>query len=205
MPTSEPYNKRAAIGRLRPLGVSLLIAALVTVLVGALYVRLGPVWPYRVFPLVPQGIVIHHSATDVSVSGQAVDAAFLDRVHSNRGWGRRYGQHSYHIGYHYVILPDGTVESGRPEWMPGAHADGYNDYLGICLVGDFSVQGTATHHPTRAQINALVELLATQMRRHHIPLSRVLRHCDVGRTKCPGAGVPWADIVARVKAASQTD
>lgn len=44
----------------------------------------------------------------------------------------------YHIGYHYIILPDGTLESGRPEKCKGAHAVGYNDYLGICLIGDFS-------------------------------------------------------------------
>jgi len=204
MPTSQPDNRRAAIGRLRPLGAGLLIAALATILVGALYVRLGPAWPYRVLPLVPRGIVIHHSATDTDI-GLGVDAAFLDRVHNNRGWGLRYGQRVYHIGYHYVILPDGTVESGRPEWMPGAHAAGYNHYLGICLIGDFSDRRAQTQHPTNAQLDALINLTVKQMRRHHIPLSRVLRHCDVGSTKCPGAGVPWADIVARVKAASQTD
>jgi len=149
MRTPPPDNKRAAIGRLRPLGASLLIAALATMTVGALYVRLGPAWPYRILPLVPRGIVIHHSATDTNI-GLGVDAAFLDRVHSDRGWGLRYGQNVYHIGYHYVILPDGTVQAGRPEWMPGAHTAGYNHYLGICLIGDFSDRGPQTQHHRQA-------------------------------------------------------
>ncbi len=199
MPTSQPDNTRAPIGRLRPLQASLLIAALATVVVGALYVRLGPAWPYRLLPLVPRGIVVHHSATDTGI-GLGVDAAFLDQVHNNRGWGLRYGQRVYHIGYHYVILPDGTVQAGRPEWMPGAHTVGYNHYLGICLIGDFSDHGGQTTHPTDAQLNALVNLTVRQMRRHNIPLSRLLRHCDLAATKCPGAGVPWEQILRRGKA-----
>jgi len=199
MPTSQPDNKRAAIGRLCPLGASLLIAALATVIVGALYVRLGPAWPYRILPLVPRGIVIHHSATDTDI-GLSVDAAFLDRVHETRGWGLRYGQRVYHIGYHYVILPDGTVHPGRPEWMPGAHTASYNHYLGICLIGDFSDRGAHTAHPTDAQLDALVNLVVKQMHRHNTPLSRLYRHCDLAATKCPGAGVPWEQILKRVKA-----
>jgi len=199
MPTPQADNKRMAIGRLRPLGASLLIAALATVLGGALYVRLGPAWPYRILPLVPRGIVVHHSATDTNI-GLGVDAAFLDRVHNNRGWGLRYGQHVYHIGYHYVILPDGTVQPGRPEWMPGAHTTGHNHYLGICLIGDFSDRGAQTAHPTDAQLDALVNLIVKQMRRHNIPLGRLYRHCDLGATECPGTGMPWEQVIRGVQA-----
>jgi N-acetyl-anhydromuramyl-L-alanine amidase AmpD len=40
------------------------------------------------------------------------------------------------IGYHYVILPDGTVEIGRPLWRAGSHCQGHNlDSVAICLVG----------------------------------------------------------------------
>jgi len=148
---------------------------------------------------VPQGIVIHHSATDTHIIS-GVDAAFLDRVHESRGWGLRYGQRVYHIGYHYVILPDGTVQPGRPEWMPGAHTVGYNHYLGICLIGDFSDRGGQTAHPTHAQLEALVNLIVKQIRRHNIPLSRLYRHCDLAATECPGAGVPWQQILRRVEA-----
>ncbi len=198
MRTSQHNSQRHTSGRLHPLEAGLLIAALATVAVGVLYIRLGPAWPYRILPLVPQGIVIHHSATDTDI-GRGVDAAFLDEVHKSRGWGLRYGQRVYHIGYHYVILPNGTVQPGRPEWMPGAHTAGYNHYLGICLIGDFSDRGAQTQHPTKAQLDALVNLTVKQMRRHNIPLRRLFRHCDLAATKCPGAGVPWEQILKRVQ------
>ena len=40
------------------------------------------------------------------------------------------------IGYHYVIQPDGHVDTGRDEEVPGAHAQGHNAHsIGVCLVG----------------------------------------------------------------------
>lgn len=40
------------------------------------------------------------------------------------------------VGYHYVILRDGAIESGRSPDVVGAHCKGHNeDSLGICLVG----------------------------------------------------------------------
>ena len=40
------------------------------------------------------------------------------------------------IGYHYVIRRDGTIETGRPLSISGAHARGHNaNSIGICLVG----------------------------------------------------------------------
>ena len=45
------------------------------------------------------------------------------------------------IGYHYVIYKDGSIHSGRPECVVGAHCYGFNkDSIGICLIGkhDFS-------------------------------------------------------------------
>lgn len=40
------------------------------------------------------------------------------------------------IGYHYVILLDGTVELGRALDIAGAHCKGQNhDSIGICYIG----------------------------------------------------------------------
>ncbi len=200
MPTAQPRKRSPSRRRLRPASVVLLLAALGTLLGGALSLRLGPVWYYRLLPLCPRGIVVHHSATPAQVRGQRVDAKFLDEVHATRGWGVRYGQKTYHIGYHYVILPDGTVEPGRPEWMPGAHTVGYNNYLGICLVGDFSDHDGRTAHPTQAQQDALAELIAAKMDQYHLAPARLYRHSDLDATECPGSGVSWDEIVAWVKA-----
>ena len=176
----------------------LVLAATATVLAGGLSVR--PAWYYRLLPLCPRGIVVHHSATPTYVEGRRVDAAFLDEVHASQGWGIRHGDRVYHIGYHYIILPDGTVEAGRPEWMPGAHTVGHNNCLGICLVGGFSQRVDGTAPPTQAQIDALVALICQQLKKHRLPLARLYRHGDLDATECPGAGVPWERIVAQVKA-----
>lgn len=46
------------------------------------------------------------------------------------------------IGYHYVIRRDGTVETGRPINLIGAHVAGHNTgSIGICLVGGVDMSG----------------------------------------------------------------
>jgi len=56
------------------------------------------------------------------------DAATIDRWHKERGWSG--------IGYHFVILPCGTIEQGRPLNKQGAHVYGQNrDSIGTCLIG----------------------------------------------------------------------
>lgn len=40
------------------------------------------------------------------------------------------------IGYHFVVLLDGTVEEGRPLHRQGAHVSGHNKTtIGICYIG----------------------------------------------------------------------
>lgn len=68
--------------------------------------------------------VIHCSD---SPQGRGDTAETIHGWHLERGWDG--------IGYHYVILEDGTVEAGRPEYWSGSHARGYNKSMGICLIG----------------------------------------------------------------------
>lgn len=40
------------------------------------------------------------------------------------------------VGYHYVILLDGTIQLGRPIDKKGAHVKGYNqNSIGVCYIG----------------------------------------------------------------------
>jgi len=56
------------------------------------------------------------------------DAATIDKWHKERGFNQ--------IGYHFVIKRDGTLESGRPLEVLGAHVRGHNrDSIGTCLIG----------------------------------------------------------------------
>jgi len=100
------------------------------------------------------------------------DAALIDQWHKERGWTG--------IGYHYVILRDGTVEKGRPDSERGAHVKGKNsNSIGICLIGKDGLY-------TMAQAAALRELLQVLRAQYSIPSSEIYGHRDFddGKT-CP--------------------
>lgn len=111
-------------------------------------------------------IVIHCAATP---NFEEFDACDIHHWHKERGWDG--------IGYHYVILIDGTVENGRPEYWKGAHVAGHNDNtIGICLIG--------TDRFTDAQIDSLENLVRDIQKRY--PDADVSGHYehDDGKT-CP--------------------
>ncbi len=119
-------------------------------------------------------IVIHHSASSL-----ATTVAEITTWHEARGFGG--------IGYHLVILGNGTVAQGRPMESIGAHARGHNlKSIGVCVVGNNT---EPDHAWTTRQINslrALVDLL-----RIFWPRAQVLGHRDLegAATECPGLNV----------------
>lgn len=152
-----------------------------------------------VFSLIrPAGIVIHHSVLVPDVENAEQE---LDRFHSKRGFGVYCFGRVYHVAYHYLIMPDGTVEAGRPEGCRGAHTRGYNSYLGIALVGDFSSEDNPQGKkgqmvPSEAQLRSLLEVTRRLRERYDIPLHRIVRHSDISRTQCPGDRFVFARFLA---------
>jgi len=155
----------------------------------------------------PTGIVIHHSAltaADFAKFPGPTDATVIDHLHESRGFSVLCDGHLYHIGYHYVILPDGTVQSGRPERCLGAHTLGYNNALGICLIGNFSTVANPEGRlgiirPTKAQIHSLVVLVNDLKTKYLIPCARIQRHQDLKiGTLCPGDRFPWSYVQAQI-------
>ena len=74
------------------------------------------------------------------------------------GWHRAKGWKS--CGYHYVVRRDGTVETGRPLEMIGAHCKDRNRHsIGICDEGGLDAEGRPADTRTEAQKKALRELL----------------------------------------------
>ena len=134
-----------------------------------------------------------------------VDSKLLDEIHKKRGYSRFYWGKFYHIGYHYIILPDGTLQSGRPERCQTAHARSYNSLIGICLVGEFDKSTNPTGangpaEPTKEQMDALVELVRSLKQRHHIPRSSVFPHSSLDPgTECPGREFPFDQFRARLE------
>ena len=117
-------------------------------------------------------VVIHHSA-----SGRSTTFAQIRRWHLERGFSD--------IGYHFVVLADGTMRQGRQLPTTGAHARGKNSTsIGICAVGDNTREDRRW---TRSQQAALRELVDAC--RLLWPGIEVCGHRDVmarGHTECPG-------------------
>lgn len=156
----------------------------------------------------PAGIIVHHSvlipAKNVADAEQA-----LDEFHYGRGFEISCFGKIYHIAYHYLIFPSGEIRAGRPERCEGAHARGYNAYLGIVLVGDFS--STDNPHgkkgpiqPTKAQMDSLIRLCRSLREKYNIPLQHIMPHSQVARTECPGDRVQFGRLLEALEETSRS-
>ena len=121
-------------------------------------------------------IIIHCSAVRPD---QTSSAAQIDT------WHRRDNHWKFGIGYHYVIRRDGEIESGRPEWMVGAHCLNHNAHsLGICYEGGLDIRGQPADTRTEAQKAAMRTLLEDLHARY--PHAVIVGHHDLDPQKaCP--------------------
>lgn len=118
-------------------------------------------------------IIIHCSATK---EGQPFTAKDIDLWHKQRGWDG--------IGYHYVILLDGTVQKGRPDDVIGAHTVGYNTgSIGICYIGGLDSSGNAKDTRTNGQRTALVRLVSEVKEKY--PDATIHGHNEFANKDCP--------------------
>jgi len=115
-------------------------------------------------------IIVHHTASprDTTV------AQIRDWHVNGNGWSD--------IGYHYIILGDGTLERGRSINKTGAHCKGHNKgSIGICVTGN-----TSQEPPTTAQVESLFGTLKMLLEDYNLERSDVYGHRDFGATECPG-------------------
>ena len=117
-----------------------------------------------------KGVIIHCSD---SKPHRGDTAETIHRWHKERGWDG--------IGYHKVILENGNIENGRPLYWPGAHAKGYNDYVGICLMG--------IDEFTDEQFYALNDLIQSLVLEYGIQASEIKGHYEVSSKTCPNFDV----------------
>lgn len=124
-------------------------------------------------------IIIHCSATQ---EGRDLDAAEINRWHLKRGWNG--------IGYHYVVLLDGTIEYGRSIYKQGAHVKGENEgSIGICYIGGVeSERGDdgdwiAKDTRTPEQKESLLLLIKTLKKMH--PTATIHGHNEFANKSCP--------------------
>lgn len=117
-----------------------------------------------------KGIIIHCSD---SPHGRGDNAKTIHSWHKERGFDG--------IGYHHVITEEGFVEQGRPEYWIGAHAKGYNDYIGICLIG--------IKEFTDLQYQALADLIEAKKLEYDISNVNIMGHYQVSNKTCPNFDV----------------
>lgn len=133
----------------------------------------------------PKGIVIHHSA---GKDGPGVDREEIRRIHvQDNGWDD--------IGYHFLIEEENgwdKIFTGRLVQYTGAHCPGANDYIGICVVGNFH-----STPPSQDKINKLFSLVKGLMLTYQIKPENIHPHRKFKRTECPGDAFPWESFWAR--------
>lgn len=130
-----------------------------------------------------KNLVVHCSASRPKLF---VDAAVIERWHRQRGLLK--------IGYHYVVLRDGTVQKGRLDTEVGAHVAGHNSgSLGICMVGGLNdTTGKPENNFTDKQFDSL-KVLLTKLKDSH-PEAVILGHRDFPDVAkdCPcWSVIPW--------------
>jgi|TARA_R110002050_G_scaffold128157_5_gene249388 N-acetylmuramoyl-L-alanine amidase len=120
-------------------------------------------------------IIIHCSAT--RECDDSINAEVIDRWHKDRGWRG--------IGYHYVVLMDGTIETGRMVDQCGAHTKGHNcESIGVCYIGGVESDGkTPKDTRTPEQIGSLLELLLVLRKMY--PGAKIHSHRDFAAKACP--------------------
>jgi N-acetylmuramoyl-L-alanine amidase len=113
---------------------------------------------------------------------------------------------AFEVSAHYVVDEDGTVYRMVPEDQRAWHA-GKSFWHGIRDINSTSI-GIEIVNPGHeygyrafpaAQIDAVMELAADIIARHHIKPCDVLGHSDIapGRKTDPGELFPWQDLAAR--------
>jgi hypothetical protein len=114
-------------------------------------------------------IAVHCSFSPQGRRGD--DASVIDRWHRER-WGSG-------IGYHYVVLEDGTIQKGRWVDYPGAHVKGYNNHsIGIVRIGGMGKDGKAVNDATEAQYKAIIKLTKLLTKMYDLDSTDVLGHAE---------------------------
>jgi len=106
-----------------------------------------------------------------SPQGRGDDVHTIDRWHLENGWAG--------IGYHYVVLEDGTILKGRWVDYPGGHVKDHNsDTIGICRMGGMNSEGYAVYDATPKQIEAIQKLtrLLISLKMYKLSTNDILGH-----------------------------
>ena len=122
-------------------------------------------------------IIVHCTATP---EGRNISVEDITRWHIDRGFTT--------IGYHYVVLLDGTIERGRPEEQAGAHCKGHNSRsIGVAYVGGCDKAMRPKDTRTTPQRASLIHLLKELKVKY--PKATIHGHNEFANKACPSFDV----------------
>lgn len=123
-------------------------------------------------------VIIHCTATP---EGRDVSVDTIRGWHIGQGW--------KDIGYHWVVLLDGTVAPGRPESQVGSHVAGHNTgTLGVVYVGGVDANGNPKDTRTPTQRDALLAHVKALIERYPT-IKKVTGHNQYAAKACPSFDV----------------
>ena len=144
-------------------------------------------------------VIIHHTGSRIK-SLEYLSALGLLRLYAldylgNKGLGHQiYGAPIWSghflngkqvfFPYHWVMFEDGRTKRLLDDKYIGWHAGNWKinkRSVGIALSGDFEL-----HSPTVGYIKRLIKLISKNY--PNIKKNRILLHCDIVKTACPGTG-----------------
>jgi hypothetical protein len=138
-----------------------------------------------------RGIVLH----TVGVKGDTSMAAIRKYHVEHNGW--------RDAGYHFGIRKSGRVEPGRALALLGAHTEGANDTIGVCVYGNGDTEAW-----TLAQWSSVIDLCVSHCRANGWSSEDVHGHREAPARlgakptakTCPGRLVDMNEVRARVAA-----
>lgn len=134
------------------------------------------------------GLIWHCTATP---EGRWTTVAEIRAWHKARGWSD--------IGYHYVVMLDGTICEGRPVEKIGAHVAGHNMgtigcvYVGGIAKDTFKAKDTRTPKQKAAMLELTKALVGL-----YPSIKRISGHNEWAAKACPSFKVP-ADALGNIE------
>lgn len=124
-------------------------------------------------------VIVHCTATP---EGRDVSVATIRNWHvKDRGWND--------IGYHWIVMLDGSIMPGRPESLVGSHVAGRNTgTIGVVYVGGVDVNGKPKDTRTPAQKAALLQLVKDRIQKYP-SIKKVTGHNQYAAKACPSFDV----------------
>jgi hypothetical protein len=124
-------------------------------------------------------VTLHHTGSAEPLRPQDNP---VEKLRGLQTWGAR-DRNWWDVPYHFLLDLDGRIYAGR-DWQYMGETNTTYDPAGhflISVIGNYEQQ-----QPTRAQLEAIGDLMAWAIARFDVPIERIGGHYDYAETTCPG-------------------